>query len=806
VCFPLHGEECTWYTEETFISDAYCSITLMISRILANAPLAILALATVIIAPVFFIGGLGLSFAKLSILSLGVFLALIVYLAYMLRDGSVSLPKTRVWWGVVGVFGVTILSGLFSPVPAVSFLGAGGEIGTVWSLIVFLALFAVAAFIIRSREHAMYLYIALGSMGTLLAVHYIANLIALHLGSTVLSLGVMTGTTVNLIGKWNEFGIFYGLIAVISLLVLLLGPKTKKTRLMAGGFLAVSLVMTAIVNFSIVWWSIGVFSLLLFVYMISFGRASTLEHERGQTYHVPFIPLVTLLLSVIFLLPGNLGGSISDRLSLSDVEIRPSVEGTARIAALSWQDGWKEMLIGVGPNLFSSAWIMHKPDGVNQTDAWNTDFSAGFGVIPSTAITLGVVGFLAWVLFLALFFIEGVRGIVRVSGVPHSRFGVVVSFVAATYLWIIAIIYTPGALLFGLAFLFSGATIGLLARENIITLKTISFVDDPRIGFVAVLGGVVLLIGSVTAVYGLSVRLVSGIVFRDGLVAFQLGDYDTAIADIISAVRMYEHDSYYQVLAQSYAGRLSLISVDELGQETALAQFRETLGNAITSAEAAIAYNPENYVNTLVLASVYADASQYGVDGSADEANTTYDEAAVLNPHNPEILYFKARLAAKQNDLTTARSYITEALTMKNNYTAAIFLLAQIEETEGNMDNAIRLTETASALAPLDAGLSFQLGLLKYKEKDYAGAKTAFSRAVTVVPTYNNALYFLGLSYDMLGDKEDAIAIFEELDRRIPGNDDIVSVLSRLKSGQAAVVETAPKEAPENAEEPPIEE
>jgi tetratricopeptide (TPR) repeat protein len=777
----------------------------MISRTFTGAPLAILVFTIIIIVPAFFIGGLSLSFAKFSILSIGVFLSLAVYLAYMLRDGSISLPKTRVWWGGAGILGTAILSGIFSQVPMVSFLGSGGEIGTVFSSVVFFVLFSIASFVIRSREHALYLYIGLGSMGTLIAVHYIANLIALHMGSTVLSLGIMTGTTVNLIGKWNEFGMFYGLIAVMSLLVLLLGPKTKKMSFLAGGFLVVSLVMAAIVNSSIVWWSIGIFSLLFFVYMISFGRASAMEHENRKAYHVPFTPLVILLLSVIFLLPGNLGDSISQRLSIFDVEMRPSVEGTARIAALSWQDGWKEMLIGVGPNLFSSAWIMHKPDGVNQTDAWNTDFSAGFGVIPSTAITLGVVGFLAWVLFLALFFIEGVRGIVRVSGVPHSRFGVVVSFVAATYLWIIAIIYTPGALLFGLAFLFSGATIGLLARENVITLKTFSFVDDPRVGFVAVLGGVILLIGSVAAGYHISVRLASGFVFHDGLTAFQSGDYDIAIANIISAVRMYEHDLYYQALAQSYLGRMSLISVDELGEETALTQFRETLGNAITSAEAAIAYNPENYVNTLVLASVYADASQHGVDGSADEANATYDEAAILNPHNPEIPYFKARLAVNQNDVAAARSYIAEALAMKNNYTAAIFLLAQIEEAEGDIAEAIRLTEKASALAPLDAEFSFQLGLLKYKDEEYAGAKTALIRTVTVAPEYNNALYFLGLAYDKLGEQDNAMIVFEELARRFPNNNDIVTILSRVRDGVAAIPETVEK-APEDREEPPIEE
>ncbi|MBC8464813.1 MAG: tetratricopeptide repeat protein [Parcubacteria group bacterium] len=777
----------------------------MLSRILANVPLILLVLGVIILAPFFFTVGLDISFAKLSLLAVTAFLALIVYVIYSLRDGSIAIPKTRLWIGVGVLLLVTIISGLFSPVPTVSFLGAGGEVGTVFALLVFVALFTVAALTFRSREHALYLYLGLGGVGFVIALHYLLNLMLLHMGSTALSLGVFTHTTVNVIGKWNEFGIFYGLITILSLLALLLGHKTRMLRVASSIFLATGLVMVAIVNFVFAWWIIGIFSLLLFVYMISFGRALSMRTDASNQYQVPFVPLVVLLVSVIFLLPGNLGGALSDRLAISDTEVRPSIEGTARIATLSWQDGWKNATIGVGPNRFASAWTTHKFVGVNQTDAWNTDFKAGFGTIPSTAVTLGIVGILAWIVFLALFVLEGLRGIVRASLREASRLGVVMSFLAALYLWIVALMYTPSALLFAFAFLFSGVCVGLLAREEIIPIKRFSFTEDPRIGFVSVLVSVVVLIGSVAAAYGVSIRYVSGVLFRDGIVFSQKGDTDNAIARITSALRLYEHDSYYRALTQGYMARLGTISVDEVGQETALAQFREVLGNAITSAEAAIAYDKTNDANELALALVYAEAAAYGVEGAEDSAIAAYDRVAVLNPLSPEIPYLKARLAIANGDTETARAHIAEAIGMKNNYTSAIFLLAQIEESEGNMEEAIYFAEAASSLAPLDAGLHFQLGLLKYKKEDYAGAKTAFIRAVTVFPTYSNALYFLGLSYDLLGESNQAVTVFEELARRFPDNEEVTAVLSRLKSGQSAVPEEI-EEAPEDGEEPPIEE
>jgi tetratricopeptide (TPR) repeat protein len=777
----------------------------MLSRIFANAPLVLLVLGAIVLTPLFLTSGLGISFAKLSLLAAVVFLALIVYVAFSLRDGSIAIPKTRVWIGVGVLLLVTLISALLSGVPAVSFLGAGGEVGTAFSLLIFVALFAIATLIFRSRDHALYLYLGLGGVGFVAALHYLLNLTLLHMGSTVLSFGIFTNTTMNVIGKWNEFGIFYGLITILSLLALLLGPKTRMLRIVSSVFLATGLVMVAIVNFSFVWWIVSVFSLLLFVYMISFGRALAVRTESNGTYQVPFIPLFVLLVSVVFLLPGNLGGALSDTLAISDSEVRPSVEGTARITALSWRNGWKDAIIGVGPNRFSSAWVAHKPSGVNQTDAWNTDFNAGIGTIPSMAATLGIVGIIAWIFFLVLFVLEGVKGIVRVSSREVARLGIIMSFLAALYLWIVALMYTPSAMLFSFAFLFSGVCIGLLAREEAIPMKRFSFIEDPRIGFVSVLVGVVILIGSVAALYGVSTRYVSGVMFKDGVASFQKGDIDGAIANMVSALRLYEHDSYYRALTQGYVARLGTISVDDVGQETALAQFREILGNAITSAEAAIAYDSTNHANEFTLASVYAEAAVYGVEGAYDQAIAAYDRAAALNPLNPEIPYMKARLAVGKKDIEEARALITEAIALKNNYTAAIFLLAQIEESEGNMDDAIYLAEAASSLAPLDAGLYFQLGLLKYKEEDYAGAKTALIRAVTVLPTYNNALYFLGLSYDMLDEKENAIAVFTELARRLPENIDVKDVLDRLNQGAPAIPDTI-EEAPEDSEEPPIEE
>ena len=51
--------------------------------------------------------------------------------------------------------------------------------------------------------------------------------------------------------------------------------------------------------------------------------------------------------------------------------------------------------------------------------------------------------------------------------------------------------------------------------------------------------------------------------------------------------------------------------------------------------------------------------------------------------------------------------------------------------------------ENISVISPGDAGVFFELGLLRYNNKDFTGAVEAFSKAVNIIPQYSNAKYFL---------------------------------------------------------------
>jgi tetratricopeptide (TPR) repeat protein len=90
----------------------------------------------------------------------------------------------------------------------------------------------------------------------------------------------------------------------------------------------------------------------------------------------------------------------------------------------------------------------------------------------------------------------------------------------------------------------------------------------------------------------------------------------------------------------------------------------------------------------------------------------------------------------------------------------------------------------ASVIDPTNPAIFFQLGLLKYNEKDYAGAIAALEKATQMTPDYANAKYFLGLSYEAVGRHADAITQFEDIKVTNPDSAEVDAILANLKAGK----------------------
>ena len=75
-----------------------------------------------------------------------------------------------------------------------------------------------------------------------------------------------------MIGKWNDLCSFLGFTTLLALVTIEFFPKGRMIKILSFLTLIVSLCLLALVNFSTIWLTLGLFSVVLFVYLFSFTR------------------------------------------------------------------------------------------------------------------------------------------------------------------------------------------------------------------------------------------------------------------------------------------------------------------------------------------------------------------------------------------------------------------------------------------------------------------------------------------------------------------------------------------------------
>ncbi len=766
--------------------------------------------------PLFFIPSAVFPFqgGKTLFVSLAVIAVFSLFVIARLKDGEFELPQSPLLIALGVLVALSALSGFFSGSLGQSFAGRGFEVGTVANVLILSLLLFLVPLLIRSQERIFSCYLAFLSAAGFLALFH---LLRFAFGPDFLSFGIFTDVAANTVGKWNDLAVFFGASALFSLVTIELISLSRFFKALILGLFIASLFFLAVINFGPVWFALGLFSLVFLVYLISFGVGEAgsppeavsgiLDAPTRRPRRLPIPSLSTLLVSVVFVLGGaTLSAPLSSRLGISQVEARPSWSATFAVAK---QTLIKDPLLGAGPNRFAPEWLRYKPAGINETIFWGVDFEYGIGLIPTFLATTGILGALSWVAFFILFLSAGFGAMLRETTDKLSRYLSTSSFLVALFLWVFTVVYIPSFTLFALAFLVTGLFLASLSRSAL-PRKVISFIADPRAGFVSVLLLILLLIGGVTLGYLLTQKYAASVYFERGVRAF---NRDGAVAEaerlIKKAAAVSPLDLYFRFLADIALFRMNTAlaaSSPSTSADSLRSEFQSNLGAALGSARQAVAQNQTNYENFMSLGRVYEAVVPLKIPGAYESARASYESAFTLNPQSPAILLTLARLETAKGDTAKAREEITRSLAKKGNYTEAIFFLSQVEAREGNIKAAISSAEAASIIAPNDATVFFQLGLLRYNDRDFRGAAGALERAVALNPVYANAKYFLGLSYERLGRDTDAIKQFQDLQATNPDNKEIDLILRNLRAGRAPFSDARPPldEAPEKRPKLPV--
>ncbi len=729
-------------------------------------------------------------------------LAAIFWFISVLQKASFKIPKSAVLLALTGIAVVWLASSLFSSNTNLSLIGAGQEIGTFFSLVLLGVALFLASINFQSEAKAMTFYLMLFISSLLV---FIFQFFRSGFNITLLPWDIFASKISNTIGSWNEVGIFFGFIGLLALVFLELLPLSRRLKTFFLISLIASFVAVAFVNFTAVWIVLGILLIVFLVYIFSVFLSPQMS-EMGETRPRRFVNFVVLalLVALFFVMAKSLTGDFVSSLGLTSVEVRPAWSSTWQVIKSSLKEN---AVLGSGPNTFLYDWLKFKPAEINSTLFWSYPFVFGIGILPSFLATNGILGGIAWLVFLALILFYGLK-VISHSENEVLRGLLTASFLGSLYLWIFTIIYTPSFLLTSLAFLTTGVFIALLARSGKIKVIEATFLNKPKLGFVSSLAVVLLMIASVASFYLLFQKYWAAYSFNEGLNVNAVGNINAAENLISRAIRFDQQDNYYRALSEIGLVKIQqLLSRTDLSQEDLRSQFQNLLASSIQNAQNAVNANSVNFLNWMSLGQIYEAIVPFKVAGAREAAVSAYQEASKRAPFDPRPLFAAARVEIQAGDVKSANSFLTSSINIKGDYAPAVFLLAQLEAQQGNTRQAISRTEQALYLAPNDVGVLFQLGLLYYQDGNFEGGRLALEKAVSLNSNYSNARYFLGLIYDKQGRKADAIEQFKKIQELNPDNQEVKTILSNLEKGKSALQGISPPQpSPEKRKEPPLNE
>ncbi len=765
----------------------------------------ILLFGSLVLVPIFFIPSniYSLPLTKTVLAFIGVFSSLILWVVATLRQGSLKLPITPIFFTTIFIVVISFISALLSPSLNLSIFGQTLDVGTFSATFLFFTILYLATLSFSSKKRLFYSYIALFITFAITALFHTFRII---FGAGFLSFGLFPDLATNVIGKWNDLALFVGSFGVLSAITLDLLSVKMLWRIVFWIALLLSIVLLVVINFSLLWVVLAVFGFLFGFYLLSINykrvKVESLEaipnttpvESPKKSIKIPYASILITIVAVCFIIWGSVWGEkISTKLQIYQVEARPSWASTYNITKIGLKDN---LLLGVGPNRFTNVWLLNKPPEVNQNIFWNNDFSYGIGFLPTFAVTTGLFGLIGWLAFIILFLQLGFRALFFRDQDLLSRYFTTSSFLLSLFFWIFSVLYIPSISILVLTFLWTGMFFACAFRDGILKSKTLIFANRPKIGFFAIILLISAVAISLGGIYAVISKFRASKDIAEAVKVYNVnGSVEKAEAFLISSEEKWQTDIGYRFLSEIALVKINLLLIQktDLSQDAQRTKFQSLLSDALRNAQSAKDFDHLNYQNWIGLGRVYEAVVPLGIDGAYTNAINSYNEALKLNPHDPELYLILARLEVSNKNNKKAFEYINLALKEKNNYTEAIFFLSQLQVQEGDIKSAIQSANAAALLAPNDAVIQFQLGLLQYNAKSYKEAVQALTQAVKINPVYANAKYFLGLSLYELGDVKAAIAEFEAIALTNPDNGEVKKILTNLKAGRAPVADQPEK-------------
>src|SRR3990167_9277219 len=206
----------------------------------------------VFLLPIFFIpaGLLSLSDAKSALLVLGVTFILVVFLYELWKEREITLPRHYLLYTLLFLPVVYFLSAILATPSSLSLLGYNFEVGTFGYILIGVLFATVASVVLSKPERVIRSGMALMASLSLLAVFTLTKIIANLFGHPdFLALGNFFGNMGNPLGNWTDLGVVFGLLALLSTLLIGMLPMKRSMKICAYFIFLLSTVLLVVINF-----------------------------------------------------------------------------------------------------------------------------------------------------------------------------------------------------------------------------------------------------------------------------------------------------------------------------------------------------------------------------------------------------------------------------------------------------------------------------------------------------------------------------------------------------------------------------
>jgi tetratricopeptide (TPR) repeat protein len=580
-------------------------------------------------------------------------------------------------------------------------------------------------------------------------------------------------------GTVNAFALFVG---VMSLVVLGISAGAQVAAWKRWMFIVCQFLLPVLAVFFLLvldywaFWLVYLVGLLALLFMQAWTK--TLNKKS-------LFPALLAVIGIVFLF------FFATPFSLSvPTEVTPSF--TTSWAVLTETLSSHSVLFGSGPGTFAFDYETYRPVDVNRGLFWETRFKDGFSFFFDFASTTGVFGFFSLLFF--LFLIKAKTGITFFKKRRGKKMKESVGILPAWVALVTALCLFPANIsLLLLLFVLSSLFAGVWAKEVQRQSKKKGKPSKILLFLFAVF--------CIGLVFMAAQRLVADTTYAKGIELDQQGAAFNEVLSKLDRAAYYNrfHDGYYRTLAESFIYQATSQIKNANGDlsDDQIAYIQSFLNAGINAAERAVALSPRQGLNWLVLGKLYQSFYPYTVSG-IDSAQIAFDRLLVVEPANPAAwkaygeMYLDAALYNHENKdvwLSLAEERFAHALALKPDYGPAGYKLANVYLAQGRTDAAIEMMAALHKTYPSDVTVVFELGMLyleRGQEGDYDLAGEAFANAITLMPTYANAYWYLASVYEGKGMLEQAIVELERVLTMDPANETVLARIAELEEGLIA--------------------